>query len=100
MAPYSPGTRTLPDGNFSEGRCKLTRWRRFATTPLAMFFLVFIVMSNVNHSEGTQNVNLLSEEKLNCSGMNFEKVKCRKILIIYRSLELQLFRNIFIWIFR
>ena len=100
MAPYSPGTRTLPDENFSEIRCKLTRWRRFATTPLAMFFLVFIVMSNVNHSEETQNVNLLSEEKLNCSGMNFEKVNCRKILVLYRNLQLQLFRNIFIWIFR
>ena len=30
MAPYSPGTRILADGNFSESRCKLTRWRRFA----------------------------------------------------------------------
>ena len=78
MAPYSPGIRNSPDGNFSETKCTSVRWRRFATMPLAMFLLVFIVISNVNDSEEIQNVNLSSAEKLNCSGMNFEKLNNRK----------------------
>lgn len=74
MAPYSPGIRNSSDGNFSETKCNLVRWRRFASMPLAMFLLVFIVISNVNDSEETQHVHLSSAEKLNCSGMNLEKI--------------------------
>ena len=101
MAPYSPGTRNAPDENFSESRCKPIRWRRFATTPLAIFLLVFVVISNFNDSEETQNVNLLSTEKLNCSGINFEKLSYGKsILYIQGNPPLLLLRNIFICNFR